>query len=124
MEQQHLTACKTNHCMRAQVEERSVSADAALQLAALLSHSHNFERARGILERCLREQQQQQQQQQHQQQQRPIVTRTQALLGWVVLLQQLAEPPGERDSVEIAAAGRLFEAAISQDPGNLDVSGC
>jgi hypothetical protein len=126
------------HDALTQVEERSASGEGALQLAALLSHAHSHERARTILERCMRELQQaggaagtnalmsaaaagagaaaggKDQQ---------LAARLQALLGWVVLAQQLAEPEGQRDEVEVATAGGLFEAALAREPGNLEVRG-
>ncbi|GBF90474.1 hypothetical protein Rsub_03470 [Raphidocelis subcapitata] len=114
--------------LRAQleVEERSAAGEAALQLAYVLLHAGSFERARRVLERCLREEQQaaaggaggaaaaaaagpQQQ-----------LPRLRALLGWVVLSQQLAEPSAERDAGEVAAAAALFASAAAQDPANLE----
>lgn len=89
--------------------------EAALQLSAVLSHTHNYERARGVLERCMREQQPPQGAAAG-----PLL-RLRALLGCVVLAQQLAEPPGERDRQEIEAAAVLFEAALAQDATDLEV---
>jgi hypothetical protein len=96
-----------------------VEGEAALQLAALLSHTHSFERARGILERCLLDSQLQQTQAAP----GPLL-RQRALLGWVVLGQQLAEAVADRDSAEVAAAGGMFEAVLAGDPGDLEVCAC
>ncbi|KAI8469287.1 MAG: intraflagellar transport protein [Monoraphidium minutum] len=107
-----------------EAELATAEGEAALQLAALLSHTHSFEAARGVLERCLRaapaaapppgadgggaaaEQQ--------------LRLRLRSLLGWVVLSQQLEEALGERDAEEVAAAGACFDEVLAADGGDLE----
>jgi hypothetical protein len=89
----------------------------------VLLHARSHERARRLLERCLREEQQAPAAGAGAAAGPQLLPRLRALLGWVVLSQQLEEPAAARDAGEVSAAAALFGAAVAQDPSDLGVSG-
>jgi len=104
------------HCM--QIEECNAADAAALNLAAFLLYTHNFERARTILERQL--QPGWQQTQQHNDQ---GSIRIRTLLGFVLLQQQAQEVPQLQDLQELQLAHHLFDGVLLQDATDLEVRG-
>jgi hypothetical protein len=108
-----------------QLEERAASGEAALQLAAQLVQDGCLEPARALLERCLREQLGAGGPGAAAAAQAALQPRTRVALGWAVLQQHAAAAGAgeEADNAEVAAAAQLFEAAIEQDPNNLEAGG-
>lgn len=115
-QQPHVLLRLHNTC---QVEEPDVCGPAALHLSAFLLYSHEFERARAILER------QMQPQQQHGGSNACVDAatraRAQALLGFLLLEQQARETPELRDAGELAHALQLFDGLLARDPSDVEV---
>jgi hypothetical protein len=93
---------------RMQLEERSSSDAAVLNLAAFYMHSGRTERARSLAERVLRS--------------ASDSTTAQTLLGWIMVGQQIADEDDDlNDTEELYDALSHFDLAIAQDPMDLEV---